>query len=62
MSIFQVICIVALVIEAVLFVLHIFLDVQGSHEADMILHIFACIAIAIGFTALMAGAIGQITI
>lgn len=62
MSIFQVICIVVIAVEAVIFVLHIFLDVQCSNAADTILYIFVYIATSIGLVALIAGAVGHIIV
>lgn len=62
MSVFQVICIVALAIEAVMFGIHIFLDTQDSDEADIIFYIFGVTAATIGLMALLGGAIGVITV
>lgn len=62
MSIFQVVCIVALAIEIAIFGIHIFLDTQNSDEADIIFYIFGVIAAAIGLMSLLSGAIGLITL
>ena len=62
MSIFQIVCIVALAIEVVVFGIYALLTRQDVDEADLIGMIWVAILLAVGAFIVLGGAFGLITL
>ena len=62
MSIFQVVCTVLFVVVVAVFGICVYLEREGADEGEFIGIILRAVLMAIGFIALLLGAIGLITL